>query len=175
MMAVIGFLMFLLSFLGLAAVIVWVIAVIVAIWLGFAALCMLFGITTLIPTVLIRQKSVPLIVFSIIDILSGILVFVSFIFFIINTVGMSEFAENAETMNEPNTAFAIIIGVFLLLVLAAIFLIIIGAVLSIIRAVKSRKGKIAPRSLDLATHICAGTSSVILFVFSLLTVTPIGI
>jgi len=156
----------------------WTAVVLVAIWLCYVAFCIVFGITTLVPTVLVRKKSVPLIVFSIMDILSGFLVFGSFIFYIIGAFSAPEYSEGTYevflALSEYDIPYEIILIVLLILLVAAIFLVVVGAVLSIIRAIKSRKGRIAPRSLDLATHICVGISSVIIFIPSLIMVLPLS-
>jgi hypothetical protein len=163
----------LLGFFALTAV------VLIAIWLCYVAFCIVFGITTLVPTVIVRKKSVPLIVFSIMDILSGFLVFGSFIFYIIGAFSEPEYSERTYefflALAEYDIPYELIIVVFLILMVAAIFLVVVGAVLSIIRAIKSRKDKIPPRSLDITTHICVGVSSVVLFIPSLIMVLPISL
>ena len=101
------------------------------------------------------------------ELTSGVLVFISFIFTIVNIFTSSYSEENTVVRAHSNIDYGLIVQLIVLAVVV-VCLAITGAVLSIIRAVKARKDRTPPKRQNIMTHISVITSSVIFFAFSVL-------
>ena len=156
MLVILPFVVFMISFLILFIIV----------WLVLAAYCVIIGTAGLIPSIISRKQngSVLLVFASGAQILSGIMLAFSLVYFFTNLSNMSDY-DVSETPAAPE-GFKLFLIILLISLVIAALMALAGAVWSIIRAVKSRKGRVTPKSLTIATALTAIPSALIFSAFS---------
>jgi hypothetical protein len=102
---------------------------------------------------------------------SGVELFISCILLFVKAFSTS---SQIDTMPEViNIDYDLIINVIIISILTACALSLAGAILSIVRAVKSRKGRIAPAKLTLAAELTTIPAALVFVVFSTLVLSAI--
>ena len=141
----------------------------VVIWLLLSAYCVLVGTAGLVPSVISRRQSgSPVLIFaSSAQILSGIALAFSCVYLIVRVFSLDGNNNGSEPAAAP-AGFEWFITVLIISMVVALLASLAGAVLSIVRCVKSRKGRTAPRSLTVAVSLTSVPSALVFLAFTVL-------
>jgi hypothetical protein len=140
----------------------------IALWFLLSAYMVIVGLVGFIPAVISRKQrgSVAIIVSSVVQMVSGIELFASCVLLFVRAFSTS--TQIDATPEVMTVDYDLIINVIIISVLTACALSLTGAILSIIRTVKSRKGRIAPAKLTLAANLTTIPAALVFGVFSTL-------
>jgi hypothetical protein len=140
----------------------------IALWFLLSAYMFVTGLIGFIPAVISRKQrgSGAIIASSVVQMVSGIELFISCILLFVKAFSTSSQIES--TPEVITVDYELIINVIILSILTACALSLAGAILSIVRTVKSRKGRIAPAKLTLAAELTSIPAALVFVVFSTL-------
>ena len=140
----------------------------IALWLILSAYSFAIGIIGLVPAIISRKQrgSVIIITATATQMASGIVLFISFMLLFVRAFTASSQEQAIQTASSND--YSLISQALIIALIASCLLSLAGAVLSIIRTVKSRKGRIAPAKLTTATALTTVPSSLVFVVFSIL-------
>ena len=135
-------------------------------WLLLSAYFAIVGTVTLIPSILSHKQSGSPVIISaaIAQILSGIVLAFSCIYAIISVFNSTEYEQSTSAASTSNSS--LLLTVLIVSLIIACLLSLAGAVLSVIRSVKSRKRRIVSKKLTVATCLMAVPSALIFTFFS---------
>ena len=140
----------------------------IALWLILSAYSFIIGIAGFVPAVISRKQRGSAIIISAAaaQMASGIVLFASFILFFVRAFTASSQEQAAQTASSAD--YYLIFQIMVITLIAACLLALAGAILCIIRAVKSRKGRIAPAKLTVAAALTAVPSALVFVAFAAL-------
>ncbi|MDD2362503.1 MAG: hypothetical protein PHH84_06040 [Oscillospiraceae bacterium] len=135
-------------------------------WLLLSAYFAVVGTITLIPSIIsLKQSGSPVIITAaILQILSGIALAFSCVYAIVSAFNSTEYEQSESAVSTSD--YSLLLTILIVSLIIACLLSLAGAVLSIIRSVKSRKKRIALKKLTVAICLTTVSSSLVFTLFS---------